>query len=355
MIKGLKTYGSEKLVNELPKLKNPIFICTVASTKTSEIPGITGAGATPELTKFTPTGDAELIMSGKVMCMEDIPQTIIGEVVTPTPSVLTKASVELCNSTKMIIDAGCEIKAGIDVFDISEGNFGQDISTGKAVKDPEAIFNKAYELGAILSEKHDYIVIGESLPAGTTTALGVLVGLGYNAKGKVSGCMDTNPHEMKNKVVDEGLEKAGLKVDKNNNPFDVVAAVGDPMLPAVAGVLMGATVPVVLAGGTQLTASCAIAKAIDKDFDFSNMCLATTAYVVADETADVLDIAKQIGDITVCAVNPFFEESAVEGLKNYTKGFIKEGAGAGGAMFLALMRGYTIEEIREAIEKEALK
>lgn len=355
MIKGLKTYGSEKLVNELPKMENPIFICTVASTRTSEIPGLTGAGATPELTKYTPVGDAELIMSGKVMCMEDIPQTIIGDVVTPTPSVLTKASVELCKSNKMIIDAGCEINPGVEVYNVGNGKFGANIISGKAVEKPKTIFEKSYELGVTLSEEYDYIVIGESLPAGTTTALGVLVGLGYEAKGKVSGCMDTNPHELKNELVDKGLERAGLKPDKNNNPFDVVAAVGDPMLPAVAGVLMGATVPVVLAGGTQLTASCAIAKALDENFDFSNICLATTAYVVSDETADVLDIAKQIGDITVCAVNPFFEESNVEGLKNYTKGFIKEGAGAGGAMFLALMRGYSIEEIREAIEKEALK
>lgn len=355
MIKGLKTYGPDEIINKLQKLENPIFICTIATTKTSEIPGLTGAGATPELTKYTPAGDAELILSGKVMCMEDIPQTVIGEVVTPTPSVLTKGSVELCNATKMVLDAGSEIKANADVFDISDNNFGQNISTGKAVKDPEAIFKKAYDLGAILSENHDYIVIGESLAAGTTTALGVLVGLGYDAKGKVSGCMNTNPHEIKNKLVDEGLANANITPSKDNNPFEVVAAVGDPMLPAVAGVLMGATVPVVLAGGTQLTAACAIVKALNPEFDFSNMCLATTAYVVADETADLLDIVNQIGNISVNAVDPFFEDSSIEGLKNYTKGFIKEGAGAGGAMFLALMRGCSIEEIREAIEKEAQK
>ena len=62
MIEGLKTYGSDKLVKELPNLKNPIFICTIATTETSRIPGLTGAGATPELTKYTPAGDAELIL-----------------------------------------------------------------------------------------------------------------------------------------------------------------------------------------------------------------------------------------------------------------------------------------------------
>ena len=48
MIEGLKTYGSDKLVKELPDLKNPIFICAIATTETSKIPGLTGAGATPE-------------------------------------------------------------------------------------------------------------------------------------------------------------------------------------------------------------------------------------------------------------------------------------------------------------------
>ena len=69
-----------------------------------------------------------------------------------------------------------------------------------------------------------------------------------------------------------------------------------------------------------------------------------------DDTADILDITKQIGDISVNAVNPNFEISRVEGLKNYTEGYIKEGAGAGGAMFLALMLGNSIDEIRESIE-----
>lgn len=350
MIEGLKTYGSDKIVDELKDLKNPIFICTIATTETSKIPGLTGAGATPELTKYTPAGDAELILDGEVKCMKDIPQTVIGEVVTPTPSMITKGSLALCNCPVMVLDAGSEIKAQTDVFDISDGKHGMDISTGKAVEDSEELFEKGYSLGEILSEKHGYIVVGESLPAGTTTALGVLVGLGYDAKGKVSGCMNTNPHEMKNELVDEGLKNAGLVPSKDNNPFDVIDAVGDPMLPAVAGLIMGSSVPVVLAGGTQLTAACAIVKALEPDFDFSMTCLATTSFVVKDETANILDIINQIGDITVNAVNPNFEISKVEGLKNYTKGYIKEGAGAGGAMFLALLLGNDIDSIRESIE-----
>lgn len=350
MIKGLKTYGSTKLVEELAKLENPIFICTIATTKTSEIPGISGAGASPELTKFTPAADAEILINGEVSCMKEIPQTVVDGDAAPTPSMITKASLDLCKVPIMILDAGSEIKPNVDSLNIGEG-YGENIATGKAVNNPKAIFERGFELGATLSEKQDYIVIGESIGAGTTTALGVLTGLDYDAYNKVSGSMPTNPHELKTKTVNEGLANAKISPDKNNDPFEVIAAVGDPMLPAIAGVAMGADIPVVLAGGTQLCAACAIIKSLDSDFDFSNICLATTSFVAQDETADIFNIINQIGDISINAVNPNFEKANVKGLKNYLIGFIKEGAGAGGAMFLALMRGKNIDEIRLAIEE----
>jgi NaMN:DMB phosphoribosyltransferase len=38
-------------------------------------------------------------------------------------------------------------------------------------------------------------------------------------------------------------------------------------------------------------------------------------------------------------------------LKNYLTGFVKEGAGAGGAMFTALVLGSSVEKLRKRIEK----
>ena len=38
-------------------------------------------------------------------------------------------------------------------------------------------------------------------------------------------------------------------------------------------------------------------------------------------------------------------------IKNYLEGFVKEGAGAGGAMFTALARGVPLEKLRKKIEK----
>ena len=50
-------------------------------------------------------------------------------------------------------------------------------------------------------------------------------------------------------------------------------------------------------------------------------------------------------------MDPRFEDSEHEGLKNYLKGFVKEGAGAGGAMYTALVLGNSVEKLRKRIEK----
>ena len=47
-----------------------------------------------------------------------------------------------------------------------------------------------------LAKAVDYLVIGESIPGGTTTALGVLSALGVKAEGKVSSTLPENPHSL---------------------------------------------------------------------------------------------------------------------------------------------------------------
>ncbi|RBQ22634.1 hypothetical protein ALNOE001_16920 [Candidatus Methanobinarius endosymbioticus] len=355
LFKGLKSYGSNELLKEL-KGKKPFFICTIATTSTAKIPDITGAGATPELTNYTPAGDVELIMRGEMRCCDIPPQTIVDGVSALTPAMLTKASLELTNVPYLLADAGSEIKPDAPVITISKYmKPGDDIRTGKAVDDPEKLFEDSKIIGKELSKSHDYLVIGESIPAGTTTALGVLTALGYDANFKVSGSMPTNPHNLKKDVVMEGLTNGGILDGIGNigkiNPFQAVAAVGDPMIPTVAGMVFGSDVPIILAGGTQMAGLCAFIKAIDPDFDFSRICLGTTSFVANDGTSDLFSIISQIDDINVHVVNPAFEDSSNDGLKNYLKGFVKEGAGAGGSMLMALLLGYSIEEIRKKVEE----
>lgn len=350
MIDGITTYGSTELIEKLQSCDDPVFLVTIGTTETSKIPGLSGAGATPELTEYTPAADAEFMVLGQVRCTDAAAETVVDGAAAPTPARLTKASLQLANIPFVIIDAGSKIKPDVEYVSFGK-EYGRDIRTGKGILNPLEIFENGKELGAELSARHEMLIIGESIPAGTTTALGVLKALGYEANEKVSGSMPHNPHDLKSKVVDEGLENAGI-VPGEADAIQAIAAVGDPTLPAIAGLVLGSDIPIILAGGTQMAAVCAILKSVQPNFDFSRINLATTVFVAADETADLFGILDQIDDnITVNVVDPRFEESEHEGLKNYLTGFVKEGAGAGGAMFTALVLGSSVEKLRKKIEK----
>ena len=350
MIKGITTFGSDKLLNSLKDLE-PVFLCVIGTTETSKIPNISGAGASPELTEYTPAADVELMVHGNVLCTDNIAQTVVDGTAAPTPAMITKASMEIGDIPFVIVDAGSKIKPNVSAMSFY-GEYGRDIRTGKSVLNPLEIFENGKELGKELDIRHDYLVIGESIAGGTTTALGVLKALGYSAEEKVSGSMPTNPHDLKTKVVNEGIKNSGLNLEKGNiDPFQAISAVGDPIIPAIAGLVIGGNGKIILAGATQMIAVCAVIKALKPDFDFSRINIATTIYVAQDKTADLFDLASQIDeDLTIHIVNPEFEKSNNDGLKLYLDGFAKEGAGAGGAMFTALVRGVSLEKLREKIE-----
>ena len=205
-MKELKIFGLKKQVNKFKTMKNPIFLCVMGTTETSKIPGISAAGSTPENTKYTPSADAEIITIGHVECTENIPQSPFKEEKLPTPALITKACLNITKNPVKIIDVGFEIKPHIKTITLNK-NPTKDIQTGKAVENAEKIFNKAKKLNF---QDNDYLIIGESIPGGTTTALGVLKSLGYDAEYKVSGSALENPHELKIKVVNKGLKNAGI-------------------------------------------------------------------------------------------------------------------------------------------------
>ena len=354
MIDGVTTYGSDELTKKLQECDDPVFLLTIGTTETSLIPGLSGAGPSADLTEYTPASDAEFMVLGDVRCCEAPAETVVGDAAAPTPARLTKAALQLANIPFVIVDAGSKIKPDVKYVNLGK-EYGRDIRTGKGVLNPLEIFENAKDLGSELSRRHEMLIIGESIAAGTTTALGVLRALCYDANEKVSGSMPHNPHDMKTKIVDEGLKNAGLDPETDNiDGLQAIGAVGDPILAGVAGLVLGVDeqIPIILAGGTQMAAVCAVIKSIKPSFDFTRINLATTVFVVGDETADLLGLLKQIDeDITLHSVDPQFEKSTHDGLKNYLDGFVKEGAGAGGAMFTALARGVPVEKLRKKIEK----
>ena len=52
--------------------------------------------------------------------------------------------------------------------------------------------------------------------------------------------MPQNPHDLKNRTVSEGLKNANISFGSlRNDPLRAVSFLGDPMMPAVAGMVDG--------------------------------------------------------------------------------------------------------------------
>jgi uncharacterized protein (TIGR00303 family) len=329
-----KTRGTATL-NQLAG-KKPLFTCVIGVTETAKIPGISAAGENPQITDYTPPADVELLQLGKCKCIQGVPVTPDG---IPTPALITMSALKLADIPTLVVSAGLKIKPHVPFVELG-GSPGRDIRTGNALSNAEEVMNRAKIAGENLSKTADYLVVGESIPGGTTTALSVLLAMGVYAKGKVSSSMPLNPHELKIKTAEEGMKAAGAKFgDFADDPIKAVSTVGDPMQPALAGMVLGAAenVPVVMAGGTQMAAVLAVVNALNPDV-LANVAIGTTKWILNDKTADLKGLVSKIADVPVFAADLDFGGSRFDGLKAYEAGVVKEGVGCGGASIAAMLK-----------------
>lgn len=312
-----------------------VFTCTIANTMTSLIPGVSDAGDTPELTLFTPAADAEMLVNGKVTCMDGIPVNPGG---IPTPATLTMAALELSGMPLHIINGGTKVVPDIPMYDVG-GRYGEDIRGGRALAGVRKAFENGRILGRMLAKEYDHIVISESCAGGTTTALAVMMAMGAVRENLVSSSSPNNPRELKTELVDRALEAAGIEPGSlADDPLKAMECVGDPMMPVNTGMLIGAagSVPVIVGGGTQMAAVLAAAVALD-DSVTGNMFQGTTRWLVDDPGSDIRRIVSGIHeDIPIVYVNMDYSGSPHEGLQAYEWGYIKEGVGCGGASVAAI-------------------
>lgn len=330
--------------------KNPVFVCVISYTATSEIPGLTVAGANPELVKYTSPADAEFMYYGRCKCIEVVPATPDGK---PTPALITRAALQAAEIPLLVVDAGAKIRPSIPF--ISFGiEPGRNIVNENAMDESNArkAFDHGATLGRQLAKMSDLVVIGESIPGGTTTALAVLSALGIDAKFKMSSSMPENPHDLKNKVVASAIKRAGIA----HSPFEAIAKFGDPMMPSVAGIASGVLDGggrVMLAGGTQMSAVVAILGRLGRPL--GRLCIGTTSYVAKDPSADLAGLVRAACRVPILSCDLHLGESGKPGLQAFEKGFVKEGVGAGGASIAAMIKSkgkITARKLLRAIEKE---
>ncbi|HEX2409517.1 MAG TPA: TIGR00303 family protein [Nitrososphaeraceae archaeon] len=318
---------------------NSLFICVISHTETSEIPGITAAGANKDLIKYTPVADAEFLYYGKCNCINGIPATPDGK---PTPAIITKTMLNIGNIPFIVVDAGVKVKPDIPMvsFDLKSG---YNISKGIAMESKEV--EKAYRYGLIigkqLSKSNDLIILGESIPGGTTTALGVMLSLGVDAENKISSSMSKNPHNLKNTIVRQSMKDNNITFGSlKDKPFDAISLLGDPMIPSVTGIAQGAIESggkVMLAGGTQMCAILSILKSLN--VKTNNISIGTTKYILNDQTADFKNLVLSIdNNVGIFVVDLHLIESTKQGLKAFANGFVKEGVGAGGVSIATMIK-----------------
>jgi len=325
-------------LSEFPDITftRPMICVVIGNTVVSTVPGISAAGPTPEATLATSVLDGEIIVNGKITSAPVIPVSPTG---CATPATLTRAMAELCGLQPFVVNAGLAMAPSYASFDVY-GAPGQDPRVEDAVPEAHALYERGRRIGTYLSQYSDLLILGESVPGGTTTALCVLRSLGYEAL--VSSSHVDHPASLKEEIVAAALAKT--TGGGAAGALDVVQACGDPMMPVVAGIAATYAGTVVLAGGTQMLAVAAVMKALDLPLPP----LVTTTYVKNDGNATFTRTAGEIG-LTTWIVDPDFGNIGHDGLARYCAGEVKEGAGAGGALWLGAVMGHSKQAIWDKI------
>jgi uncharacterized protein (TIGR00303 family) len=316
--------------------RSPLFAVILGNTLLSTVPGISGAGPGPEKTLLTPNIDAELITDGAITSTQANSNTPTG---CPTPATITRAMMVLTGLQPLFINAGLRHVPTVPCLD-AYGEVAGDPRKGDALPSAARLFAQGERMGTFLSSTSDLLVLGECVPGGTTTALCLLRALGYEAS--VSSSFVDNPVSIKEEVCRQAL--ARVHAEGKKSPIELVRGLGDPMMPVAAGIAKTYDGTLVLAGGTQMLAVGALIKALGQPLPP----VVTTSYVRDDPTANVVALAGRIG-VHVTYVDPGFGDLGHAGLARYCIGEVKEGAGAGGAMYLANLMGHPPDTIRRTI------
>lgn len=318
--------------------RSPLYVLLLGNTESAKIPGISAAGASPELTDYTPAADAEFLLHGECRCIDGVPVTPDG---IPTPAVISRAALSLLDAPVLLADAGLGPEPEAPVLNLG-GSPGGDVREPKPVPDARGLFDRGAALGRELSRSDTYLVVAESIAGGTTTAQGVLTALGHDAT--VSSSLPDNPLELKREAVREGLDASGL-APGDASGLEAAEDMGDPVLPAVAGIAGGADCPVLLAGGTQMGAAAALLRATG---DTRDLAIGTTRWIVEDGSSDAEELAAETGSELLNS-ELSFETSRYPGLRAYEDGAVREGVGAGGLSLLAEQR-FGAEPLLDEVE-----
>ncbi|MCC8057766.1 nicotinate-nucleotide--dimethylbenzimidazole phosphoribosyltransferase [Cloacibacillus sp.] len=320
-----------------------MFLLFISETALAKIPGLSAAGANLDALPYTAPADADMLFYDRPKVAASLPFDPFGH---PSPALVTRAALLTAGFDAATVRVGTSIAPASPHETISE-DIGRDMRFEAAVPGYEEIARRSAALAAGLDKNIKQVVLAESVPGGTTTALLVLRALGH--VGTVSSAGPENPLPLKEQIWRDTAKRLGIK-EGGMKGFGLRAAaeLGDPMQVAVAAyaAALPGEVQITLAGGTQMMAVAALLRDMGVDRD---ILVATTKYVHIDPTSCLEEYAAKIG-VRWYAAPLDFTNSRFPGLADYEKGFIKEGVGAGGAVWYAQQLGVSMEGIQSRTE-----
>ena len=356
------------------KNKKATFMLAMSNTATANIVGITQAGI-PGSIYLTPILDGEFIATGEVRSMPDVAETPKG---VPTPALITRGVHLLAPFSHIeLLDLGLEVQPKGDDITIHHHGIhpSQSIAEGANI-DAQALFEKGLAFGKTYVCKDDYLILGESVPSGTTTATATALALGYDAKVLFSSSFKEVPNTIRQEIINKALENVKGKTDL----FEILGSVADNMLIFNAGFVLGVgeRFPVVLAGGTQMACVLLVVNSLRgltpndlfseqenesfagltpltkgqaQDLPLRDVALCTTKWVAEDKHSDI----KALLEMLEFPINAYYTDfdfalSDHPALKLYDEGEAKEGVGAGGALMYGVLHGLSKEEMTRQVE-----
>jgi uncharacterized protein (TIGR00303 family) len=328
--------------------QRPHFACVLGFTATCRIPNISAAGLTPADRELTALADGEFLSRGiQSSYRYPLPPLIAGA----SPAIITKAILSALDIPITILNSGLPQTPSFDCVDLG-GQPAACLSTGRAmsIELVQHLWQQGLAWGSKLIATAPYIVIGECVVGGTTTALALLTGLGINANGKVNSSHPQCNHQQKKLLVEQGLQQISTQA----TAWDIVAAIGDPMQVVAAAMAVAASEQggVLLAGGTQMLAVYTLILKLAPDCHLERIAVGTTGWVTQDPSADAVGLAEILAPAMLFSAQMQFANSGYEQLQVYDQGFVKEGVGAGGAAITAsLYQDWHSNDVLQATEE----
>jgi len=356
----------ERIKSWQENITNIAFFLILAGSKTAEIEGISAAGLTSASRRYTAVADAELLLRGPSFTTRwPLPPLPAGV----SPALISYVASRFLKIKPTIISAGLLQSPPFSHVSLESPEIGpaRCLSSGNAMETTRVklLLEAGFKIGKKLKTS---LLITECVPGGTSTAFAVLLGLGINVNGLISGSHRNPPSKLKTKIVNQGLKAANLK--KNPSSVELMSAVGDPFQPIAVGLLMGAIESgqdVLLGGGCQMLAVLALAlneiEPKSRSEFVGRILIGTTSWLVDESLSSAknrnsfIHLMNYVADhfkvnMLGLASGYRFYDSHQKVLRDYEIGYVKEGVGAGALSLLAQINGLTQKEMVERCDLE---